>query len=210
MDWSITTPTWITAIATAVLAILGGLTAWAAIKTLRQARADSLARTRPYIFAHLVPGVMLAGAWDLLVKNAGQSTASDLRISIDPLPAAGDEITDALSQMTETTLSLPPGMSHRMLWSMRPPEGQTWADGTSEPIGLGNTATITATYKLERSYVGRRAEVTFKDEYEVRTSGIGLTPLPTSGSEPDGEYTLKHIHKQLGLIAQNIRMNNYS
>ena len=46
---------WITAVATVGLVLVGAWAGWAAVRTLKQARSDSEARTRPYITVDLAP-----------------------------------------------------------------------------------------------------------------------------------------------------------
>ena len=43
-----------------------------------QSRKDSIAQTRPYISATIVPGLQGMGIYDLLIKNSGKSAARNL------------------------------------------------------------------------------------------------------------------------------------
>jgi len=53
------------------------VSAKAAQEANEQARLDSIAQTRPYVFVEVKPGLAAVGTWDLRVTNNGQSPARD-------------------------------------------------------------------------------------------------------------------------------------
>ncbi|MGI8577367.1 MAG: hypothetical protein ACR2KG_05490 [Nocardioidaceae bacterium] len=81
-----------------VAAIFSGVSALAAILTglvalwaLQGTRYDSRERTRPVIVAELSDGPLADGTQMLLIRNFGQSVATDVDVAFDPpLTAAGD------------------------------------------------------------------------------------------------------------------------
>lgn len=74
--------TMLTAVATVGL-VIGAVMAWrVARENLEHLRADSRARTRPYVYARLVPSLGGSNAWDLIIENSDRSSATEL--TVDP------------------------------------------------------------------------------------------------------------------------------
>ena len=59
-----------------------------------QAKQDSIAQTRPYVDAEIVPGLAGIGAWDLKVRNTGKSPARGLLLDLDEWPQDSDHIAE--------------------------------------------------------------------------------------------------------------------
>jgi hypothetical protein len=189
------------ALATAVVSLgllVGAVLAWKVAKaTLDQSKAahwqmekDSIEQTRPYVYAHLVPGLAGVATWDLLITNTGKSTARKLLIECDGWPAVDDELTGPLRQMFQTPQSLPPGVTLRTMWKLGSKENESWADGTDDPAGIASGATLRLSYTSDDP-----SRPSYRDAYRLDDSVIGLTPVPTTG--PSAKTGLSPAEKDL-------------
>ncbi len=78
----------VTALGTVAMAIAVVVTAVIAARTLRAARDDSRARSRPTIVAELRRELLAQGTILLVLRNLGSTVASNVRVSFDPGPAS--------------------------------------------------------------------------------------------------------------------------
>lgn len=83
-----------------------------------QARLDSIAQTRPYVYVEVVPGLAGMDTYDVRVFNSGRSAARGLTLDYDSWPAQPDSIVQALEKMFHTPRILPPGCSLRAVWRL--------------------------------------------------------------------------------------------
>jgi hypothetical protein len=193
------------ALATAILSLgllVGAVLAWRVAKaTLDQSKAahrqmekDSVEQTRPYVYAHLVPGLAGTSTWDLLITNTGKSTARELLIDCDPWPEIDDELTGPLRKMFSTPQSLPPGVSLRTMWKLGLGENERWADGTTDPAGIASGATLRLTYTSDDA-----SKPSYRDVYRLDDSVIGMTPVPSTGpaAKPGLTAAEKDLHNVL-------------
>lgn len=173
---------WATAALTLGLLIAAALAARAAIKTLRQMERDSIAQSRPYVYAQVVPGLAGPRTWDLIVKNAGQSAARNLTAKLSSWPKDDDFITEPLRTMFTTPQTLPPGTQVRTFWHMKAQQGGQLTDpktgARSSSHGFGDQVRITLSYQDDN-----QPTRTYLDEYDLNMSAVGLTPLSTSGPD---------------------------
>lgn len=165
---------------------------------LVQAERDSAARTRPYVYAALVPSIAGVGAWDIVVTNHGRTIARDVRITTTWPDGPMDTLTAGVFEMFTTPQALPPGASLRCYWHF------DFSGGREEPPeGMPEVADLQISYQDDQA---RK----YSDCITVRLEGIGHSPAPRMGAQPkNGEYTRKHVHEQLGSIAAAIRMIGY-
>lgn len=197
---------------TAVLTLgllIGAYAAWRTAKaSLDQAKEahiqvklDSIEQTRPYVFAHLVPGLGGGGSWDLILRNSGHSAAVDLTIRTLDLPTEDDLIVDKLREMFQTPRTLPPQVTIRSFWRIEPTPGSYRTDGGPEVDGMPKTARLTLCYTSSDPSHPR-----YEDTYVVSTDAIGLTPLASTGPHPSSKLTPGEasLHKMLGRIVQSI------
>lgn len=202
--WTVT-GSWVTALATIGLFVAAVWTARVAIGTLRQMKRDSEAQTRPYVYAQVVPSLAGIGSWDIIIKNVGQSAARNLTAQLSAWPKDDDIITNPLRTMFSTPQTLPPGAQLRAYWLMGPPEGATMRDPTTggqvPPAGIKDPVTVTFSYHGDG---GNGAS--YRDEFDVDTTRIGLTPVASSGPEPKKSMDLKdqEIYKILGYIVSQL------
>lgn len=168
------------ALATAVLSlllVLGAYLAWRVAKaTLDQSKAanrqmelDSIEQTRPYVYARIVPSIGGNAAWDLIVRNSGRSSATNLTIKASDWPE-DDAVTAALRKMFEHPQILPPDTSIRTYWSLGPRDapGSTGATGFDIPVD------ITVTYSGPDSR-------TYTETFHLDPETLGLTPNAAAG-----------------------------
>lgn len=83
-------PAWIASGAAVVAATAGVVAAVNGSRTLRRAREDSRARSRPMMIAELEPVPYASGMMRLVVRNAGPTVARDVKVSFDPPIEAPD------------------------------------------------------------------------------------------------------------------------
>lgn len=189
---------WLSAYATLATAIIslgllvGALLAWRVARatldqskrTHEQMEKDSIEQTRPYVYAHLVPGLAGMTTWDLVITNTGKSTARNLTIMCDTWPDIDDELSKSLRKMFETPQSLPPGVSLRTMWKLSLDEGQRWSDGTDDPAGIAAGAGLHLSYTSDDP-----SKPSYTDHYRLDDSVIGMTPVPSTGPRVNATFT---------------------
>ena len=193
-------PEWITAISSAVTAIATvGLVFgafWAgkiAVQTLRQMKKDSADQTRPYVYAKLEPS-MGGRAWDLVIRNVGQSSAKSLRIQASRWPTHEDDATRDLKRMFRTPRTLPPGTSIRTYWNL-------------DPAGLedGQTSGVTEPVTVRLTYTGLdEAAPPFADSFELDHTAVGMTPTGWAGTNPSRTPGLYRFDLRLGELIRAV------
>ena len=141
-----------------------------------QAKQDSIAQTRPYVDAEIVPGLAGIGAWDLKIRNTGKSPARGLLLDLNEWPQDSEEIVSSVKSMFSTPRTVLPGTSLRLMWRL---EGN-FTDGTSE-AGLPRAGTISLHYGSDDE-----AKPTYTDKFSFDVTTAGHWPVGESGPEPDG------------------------
>lgn len=197
-EWS-STAAWVTALATIALVVVAVITANVAIGTLRQTKKDSVAQTRPYVHAQVVPSIAGIGTYDLIVKNTGLSTARDLQITCPEFPKSPDDIADRLKSFFSMNHSLPPNTQLRTFWRFTVPKGLKWTDGTNEPAGMPEVATLILHYS--------DANGSYSEVFPVDLAVYRMAPAPDEGPDAGSKLSpdQKDNHKMLAAIARNIR-----
>lgn len=141
-----------------------------------QTRLDSKARTRPYVWVEVVPGLAGTETYDLRIRNTGESAARLVRLEFDSWPDPADDVASAVRALFETPRTLPPGCSIRTMWRL---EGD-FADGTTE-AGLPKSGSIGVSYRGDDP-----TEPEYLDTFDVMIDRAGLWPVGDSGPTPDG------------------------
>lgn len=163
----------LTALATVGLVILAGMALKPARDTLQQMKDDSEAQTRPYLHAWLTMSIAGAPTVDLVVRNAGQSAAYNVRGTLDALPQGPyDVLVEGVPKALATPRTLPPGTDVRVLWWMGPRKTGTSPQSST---GFDQDRVITLTYS-DRS--GKQYE-----EDVLLANLPDATPLPTGGRQ---------------------------
>lgn len=162
-------------------------------------------QSRPYVFAQLKPGLAGLGTWDLVLSNSGKSNARNLTIECPELPDEDDDITGPLRRFFSGGQTLPPGATLRTYWSITPPKGGSFKDGTRATVGMPKRATLTVSYTSDDPI-----HPAYVDSFTIDEDTIGLTPAPADGHVvPDNlEPGEKNLHKMLAAIARNIGEGN--
>lgn len=183
-----------------------GLAAAAAIVTgvfaavaLRQTAKDSRERTRPYVIAEYQRIPYASGTLALVVRNTGQSVATDVRVTFDDLgPEAKrkDSLVEVIARRYDRTfLAMPPGQafSNSVRTSARNPKGD------DKPADL---VTATVAYKHRR----KKYSETFALDCTVYAGEV-----TTSSSEsPEGRLmevrdAVRSIAAELGGVRDDVR-----
>lgn len=188
--------TWVTALATIALVIAAIGAGRIALETLKQQQKDSYAAWRPYLTAQVVPSLAGSPNFDLVIENIGASPAVEIEISSPDFPEKLDKVSESIRDLFKVVTFIGPGSRLRNYWRLEVRKGSKWSDGTKEPTGMPQVATLTIRYKdLEGK--------TFEDQFLVDTKIYKLAPLPDDGLNPketlsDAE---KDLHQMLGTIA---------
>lgn len=188
-----------TALATLALVIAAVWAGRIAVNTLRQMKSDSIAQTRPYVTAAIMPSIAGIGKYDLVIENTGNSTARNLKIGCHPLDESHDQFTAALSDLFAMSHTLHPSRGHRVFWRLELREGHTWGDGSNEPAGMPQDAELTLEY--EDSNRQR-----YFDSFELTTQIFRMAPGPAAGPniKPSISNEQKDMHEMLAVIASAI------
>jgi hypothetical protein len=166
-----------TVLLAAVSAVAILVTAVIAIMTLRELRADSRERTRPFVVASLErpPAMYGAVGLDLVIRNSGVTAARDLRVGFAPDPLIIDETGEqdprdrkAAEQLVEMFSRpigvLPAGRRLRMryYWSQEDPEDRS---------RMRNAYPLPSDLTVSLSYQGQD-RTPFEDEYRLAVSDV--------------------------------------
>lgn len=188
--------TFATAVFTFGLLLTAVLTARSAFETLKasreaneQAKKDSVLQTRPYVYAEVLPSLAGAAAYDLVVRNHGQSAARGLRMDFEPILDTPDDIATAVLRAFSTPRDLPPGSSLRMYWHIGASEGESLMNAEdTQPVetegsGMPKHGVIHLHYAGDDPSQNPYAE---KCPFDVETAG--LWPIPEDGPEAKGPH----------------------
>ncbi|MCT1601265.1 hypothetical protein M3E18_01300 [Kocuria sp. p3-SID1433] len=212
------------ALATIGLLFMAAYTAYIALRTLSasqeanhqaqlasarasdQARTDSILRTRPYVFAEILPSITGSASYDLQIRNVGQSAARDVVVKLDRPPKTSDEIASKVLKDLEQKRDLPPGSSLRTYWHLGLEEGNKFvlADGTTstDPAGLPLEGTIILTYHSDDI-----EQPTYTERYPFDVNTAGLWPIPEDGINAKSlDPNAKAIHSVLTALSRHIGM----
>ena len=141
-----------------------------------QSRKDSIAQTRPYVSATIVPGLQGMGIYDLLIKNSGKSAARNLTLSFSNWPTKSDVITESLRELMQTKRILTPGERLRVMWRMDLRNTDSVIKGSDgNVVGMPDVGTITVAYK------GMEDVPEYQEIYDVLIKKSGLWPWPKVG-----------------------------
>lgn len=171
-----TVATVVTALATVGL-VVGAMMAWhAAKKTLDQMKADSAAQSRPYVHAQIVPSIGGPRAWDLIIRNTGNSAARNLRATASIWPKIDCKVTDDLRTVFDRDRILPPSSTIRQYWYVgeRKPGENTGFD-------IGTELTLT--------YTDSEGKQTYADTFHLDINEFKMTPMGGSGVNLDPGYS---------------------
>lgn len=141
-----------------------------AVGTLRQMKTDSIAQTRPYVYAHVVPSLGGTRAWDLILKNTGQSSAYQLEITVDAWPET-DILTKSLEKLFNTPQTLPPDCAIRTFWFLGPSENRA-----ASPVGFDQPTRLCVTYRGNPN-----DGPTYTDSFQLDVTALGMTPMGGAG-----------------------------
>jgi hypothetical protein len=121
--WGLTQAGWAAVAACVAAATLVGavVTVIVAFKQFAAVRAAHVDQTRPYVVVDFEPSLATWIIADLVVKNMGQGSAKNFRLSIDPAPqrAMDRGRENRLSEvrlLNEPVPTLPPGREYRLLF----------------------------------------------------------------------------------------------
>ena len=132
----------------------------AAAEANEQMKLDSIAQTRPYVYAEIVPSLGGTDAYDLRVTNVGRTAARNLYIQFNNWPKKIDDVAEHVKILFETERTLPPGCLIRTYWRL---EGN-FLDGTTE-AGMPKEGKIELFYGSDDP-----AAPQYKEQYEILRS----------------------------------------
>mgnify|MGYP000876967744 FL=1 len=189
-----------------VAAVWAGLTAVSAMRASKaasdaaaeaneQMKLDSIAQTRPYVYAEIVPSLAGAGHFDLRIMNVGKTAARNLYVQFDNWPKEIDDVAQQVKILFETERTLPPGCSIRTYWHL---EGN-FSDGTTE-AGMPKEGKIELFYGSDDP-----AAPQYQEQYEILMFRSGIFPVAEDGPEPNNLHGTDRTFYLLGqAIARSI------
>lgn len=189
-----------------VAAVWAGLTAVSAMRASKaasdaaaeaneQMKLDSIAQTRPYVYAEIVPSLAGAGHFDLRIMNVGKTAARNLYVQFDNWPKEIDDVAQQVKILFETERTLPPGCSIRTYWRL---EGN-FSDGTTE-AGMPKEGKIELFYGSDDP-----AAPQYQEQYEILMFRSGIFPVAEDGPEPNNLHGTDRTFYLLGqAIARSI------
>ena len=178
----------IAALTTALIALVAAIIA---LRQLRHSRDLAEEQARPYVVVSTVPSVADANQVDLVIRNIGQTAATNVVISIDPpyLRAhnfAGSAFMDA-NLFHSPIPTMPPGFELKL-----------YLDSLTDHVENANHR---ADYKVHVAYFGRLG-VKLTDSYDIDLDMYdGILTLQVHG--------LHHIAKSIRAIATKQGINHY-
>lgn len=175
----------------------------AAAEANEQMKLDSIAQTRPYVYAEIVPSLAGSDAYDLRVTNVGRTAARNLHIQFDKWPTEIDFVAQQVKILFETERTLPPGCSIRSYWQLAgDDQGVPTEAGNQEEykkhevLGMPEEGTIELFYGSDDPSAPQ-----YRDKYEVLVVRSGLFPVSEDGPEP---HNLHGTHRTFYLLGQAI------
>lgn len=193
-----------TAILTTALVLIAIGTARTAIKTLNasheaneQAKLDSIAQTRPYVYAEILPGLAGRKTYDIKITNSGQSSARDLTLDFTDWPEPPDHFADSVHTLFTTSRTLPPSCDIRAFWRLvevRDPENPGVGEKTE---GMPGRGTISVSYTSDDPSQPR-----YTDSFEVQIDSSGAWPVPEGGPNLSNYKSLKENERAFYKLGQ--------
>lgn len=185
-----------------VVQVLGGLVAvitfvYAVRKhrqELQQSRVDSIKRTRPYVWAELLPALSDPSDCDLVIWNSGATPARGVRVDLDfgEVGEEGAKLVDAMREPLARGRDLMPGSRWRIYWNHR------------RHGGAPTDTTLCVRYRGDvegdREYV---------EEVVIRKSDVGLGSAPRKAPDSGGLsalMSLRGIERTLDVISRHLGM----
>ncbi|MBA2724731.1 MAG: hypothetical protein H0U53_01970 [Actinobacteria bacterium] len=188
---------------TAALAAV--IAATSGIKTLRQNRRDSQARSRPMVAAELRDHPYAKATQILVIKNYGPSIARNLSVSFDPdIPDPADPSTSATPYLKNRYLKLipvlTPGMElDNIYYSGRRGKGNRWVNAEPTP------SQVTVNLRYENDEGDK-----FHDAFPLDVNLIRNRTYVTSSNDPQAfreevAAALKGLHKVVKSLEERLR-----
>jgi hypothetical protein len=197
-------PAWVAAGAACVAAGAGAVAATSGVRTLRQARRDSKARSRPMIAAELRPVPYVQGSQKLVITNYGPSIAKNVWVTFDPpLPdpepsKAAQSMTPFLKKRYESKISvMTPGMALENIYY----------SGAAGPGGKYiNFEPVPDQLTVRIAYEDADGNP-YADAFHLDVELVGLTTIATSSTAPEAK--LGEIAKALRDIQQHLKRQRH-
>jgi hypothetical protein len=144
--------TWVSMNATPIVAVATVVTAIIAIFALRSTARDSRDRTRPVVLAQFRLAAHNDKAFDLIIRNYGQSSARDVEVKFDPpfgMDERKDRLTEILAQRYDKRIPiLPPEVEvSNLWWTGRPKPAST---ELMNALSTPENVTVRISYKGNR------------------------------------------------------------
>lgn len=181
------------------------VTAIIAVIALSSTAKDSRERSRPLVIAFFRMAKDNDGAFELVVRNYGQSGAKDLRVTFDPSITAEAQQTDAVAMLARR---------YEVPIALLPPTAEltnTWwrNDHTTGQAELPNAYGTPDQVVVRVSYRGYRWR-RYSDEFPLDVNTIKLTTYSVSSTSMPSRVksiaeSLRGIEDGLGTVNSNLR-----
>lgn len=171
-----------------------------ALIQLRMIRADSNARTRPYVQVDVVPGLQGPGSWDLIIENTGASSAHDVIVDGGEYEAqdTADHIVPNLAKYLLQPKVLVPGARRRIMWAYS-------TENPTVRAGVVSPRELKVSYLGDRSRSRFRRWRNFSETFVVGDELLGaVSPAPNEGPIPTGDDQLARIDRALRTLNTHV------
>lgn len=176
----------VTAVFTAAMATAIIVTAIYAKRTLVAAKADSRARTKPALVAHLERELLSHGTILLVIKNFGSSSAADVRIAFDPPAPAKEDI-----------VALPDSDMWKWVYQRFSEPVPVWAPGWSTSNVIRSGQDPLAPFIVMASYLGPDG-TRYEDAFALNPDHIlkETSSTPSKSDDPIelGQQAVSALH----------------
>lgn len=177
----------------ALLLVVAGLTAWAALKEVKQQAKDSHSRSRPVVTAYLVP-TPYTKSIALVIKNEGASLARDVVVEFEPQLPTAERSSDGQASVVpyitrryaEPIGLLPPGRELSNVYLVSSASA-TNVDGVPEKL------TVTIAYTDDEG-------LPYNDAYPLDVNVIYTGTVAAGSQSPQRQ--LEDAVRQLGVAAK--------
>lgn len=174
-------------------------------ETAKQEAINSEARTRPYVYAEIVPGLWQEGTFDIKIKNTGQSFARNIVINLVEgyfAESPDDILTPKLKKVLQSGFELAPNSSIRLFFYV-PEDAKA---SPSHPLGISSKGKLSIEYSGEINNTEKKYNEMFSfnlDDWSGAMPAAKEGAKRTSGNNKELtniDYALRNIGTYLAEI----------
>lgn len=186
----------------------GRATAKQAQESLKRQTWDSEQRTRPYVSVDIVPSIVGAPNFDIVIKNLGKSTARtiSLKLATDDFQTKTkyDLVGSALEKLFNSTFALSPQASRRFFWICPKNKDDSSSEHQGTPISAEIVTTYTWKTEDERGIREYKETLQYDVSHELKIAPQVKSGLTSEDSKSDSNTQIKNLDHALRAIGEKI------